>query len=108
MYKRFSTHIRQTRRAAGLSQQAVADQVGVSRAYLTEVEGCTEIPSPSTVQAICRALDLPTHSPAAAAVEGLAIKEARRRGVGVQEAYDAHINELRTLLINYETQKASH
>ena len=67
----FSRWLRSARKACRVSQRSLAEQVGVSRAYISRLEGskCTEVPQPkgSVVRSIAKRLRVP---------EGLALEKA--------------------------------
>ena len=52
-------YIAQHRDALGLSQKALADAVGISRPYLTQIENGSRKPSDDTLQRLFRALGIP-------------------------------------------------
>jgi transcriptional regulator with XRE-family HTH domain len=55
----FGTHIKSARRAAGLSQQALADAAGITRWQITRFEGGTAVPSLDEAVRLAKALRIP-------------------------------------------------
>ena len=54
----FGTNLRRYRRAAGLSQEAVAEMVGVDRAHVSSMERGRQNVTLVTLARLCEALDL--------------------------------------------------
>lgn len=54
--RRFGLNVRRVRKEAGLSQEALADLVGIARSYMSDVEVGRRNPSLAVVERIAKAL----------------------------------------------------
>lgn len=57
----FAKALRESRQAAGLTQEALAELSDLDRSYISEIERCLKVPSLTTLWRLARALDLPLH-----------------------------------------------
>ena len=57
--RRFGLNVRRVRKEAGLSQEALADLVGIARSYMSDIEVGRRNPSLSVVERIADALSVP-------------------------------------------------
>jgi transcriptional regulator with XRE-family HTH domain len=48
--------IKRLREKRGMTQEELADKVGVHRVYITQIEGATKVPSIATLEKIAKAL----------------------------------------------------
>ena len=56
---KFGAVIREFRKAAGLSQDELADRMGQSKSYVYKLEHDVRAPSPAMIVRLGRALDIP-------------------------------------------------
>ncbi len=59
VHKRLARNLRQLRHAKGLSQEAFADEAGLHRTYVSDLERGARNPSVSVVDKLARALGVP-------------------------------------------------
>ena len=71
---RFGANLRRCRRKAGLSQQALADRVGMNRLNLGELERAQALPRIDTVLRLAAGADVPVR----ALLEGIEWRPGRR------------------------------
>ena len=57
----FAKVLRESRQAAGLTQEALAELSDLDRSYISEIERCLKVPSLTTLWRLARALNLPLH-----------------------------------------------
>lgn len=57
--QRLARNLRKLRQAKGVSQEAFADEAGLHRTYISDLERGTRNPSMTLVDKIARALDVP-------------------------------------------------
>lgn len=55
----FAKVLRESRQAAGLTQEALAELSDLDRSYISEIERCLKVPSLTTVWRLAQALNLP-------------------------------------------------
>ncbi len=60
-YADFGARVRSARRARGLTQENLAEQIGISTSFMGHIERGTRIASLDTLVALCNALEISPH-----------------------------------------------